>query len=128
GQAEFERLGNGYEAARCLTNLAIAFGQQGELFRALEMFADARTRFQREQNVVWPSVIDLYQALVLCNAGRFFEARRLCIAALALFCDAKLHRKAILAELLLARLEMSTERPTQALEHCQRAIADTTTF
>ena len=24
GQAEFERLGNGYEAARCLTNLAIA--------------------------------------------------------------------------------------------------------
>ena len=84
-EAEFERLGNGYEAARCLTNLAIALGQQGELFRALDLFADARSSFERERNAVWPSVIDLYQALVLSNAGRFFEARRLCLSALAFF-------------------------------------------
>ncbi len=125
GQAEFERLGNGYEAARCLTNLAIALGQQGELFRALDVFADARSRFEREQNAVWPSVIDLYQALVLSNAGRFFEARRLCLSALAFFREARLHRKAILCELLLARVELSTGQPQQALQHCEQAIRDT---
>jgi CHAT domain-containing protein len=128
GQAAFERLGNGYEAARCLTNLAIALGQQGELFRALEVFADARARFQREQNAVWPSVIDLYQALVLSNAGRFFEARRLCLSALAFFRDARLQRKSILCELLLARVELSTGQTQQALQHCEQAIRDTTTF
>jgi CHAT domain-containing protein len=127
GQAEFERLGNGYEAARCLTNLAIALGQQGELFRALELFAEARSRFDREQNAVWPSVIDLYQALVLSNAGRFFEARRLCVTALAFFREARLHRKAMLCELLLARVELSTGQPRQALEHCEQAIRDATT-
>jgi tetratricopeptide (TPR) repeat protein len=127
GQAAFERLGNGYEAARCVTNLAIALGQQGELFRALELFADARSRFQREQNAVWPFVIDLYQALVLFNTGRFFEARRLCVSALAFFRGARLHRKAILSELLLARVELSTGQPRQALQHCEQAIRDTTT-
>src|SRR6476660_292555 len=128
GQAEFERLGNGYEAARCLTNLAIALGQQGELFRALELFAEARSRFEREQNAVWPSVIDLYQALVLSNAGRFFEASRLCVTALAFFREARLHRKAILCELLLARVELSTGQTQQALQHCEQAIRDTATF
>ena len=128
GQAEFERLGNGYEAARCLTNLAIALGQQGELFRALEVFATARTRFQREQNAVWPSVIDLYQALVLSNAGRFFEARRLCLSARTFFRDARMQRKAILCELLLARVELSTGQASQALQHAEQAVRDTSTF
>ena len=54
------------------------------------MFADARSRFEREQNAVWPSVIDLYQALVLFNAGRFFEATSPgCLSALAFFRDAR---------------------------------------
>src|SRR5439155_5631311 len=101
-QGQFEALSIGYEAARSVTNLAIAHGQQGEVFRALELFADARIRFEREQNSVWPSVIDLYQALVLSNAGRYFEARRLCAAAKAFFRSSNLRRKAILCELLLA--------------------------
>ena len=128
GQTAFEQLGNGYEAARCLTNLAIALGQQGELFRALELFTDARARFEREQNAVWPSVIDLYQALVLTNAGRYFEARRLCLSALAFFREARLQRKAVLCELLLARVELNTGQPAKALEYCNQAVADTTTF
>ncbi len=127
-QAGFEQLGNGFEAARSLTNLAIALGQQGELFRALELFTEVRNRFEREQNVVWPSVIDLYRALVLCNAGRFFEARRLCAAALAFFTAAGLRRKALLCELLMARLAMNTGDTAGALEHCRGAIAGTEDF
>ncbi len=118
----FERQGNGYEAARSLTNLAIALGQQGEAFRALELFADSRARFEREQNAAWPAVIDLYQALVLCNAGRFFEARRLCTAALAFFRTERLHRKAILCELLLARVGLHTAEHDVALGHCEHAL------
>ena len=41
-EIEFDRLGNGYEAARALANRAIALGQQGEAFRALELFGQAR--------------------------------------------------------------------------------------
>ena len=37
--------------------------------------------FVRDKNLVWPSLIDLYEALVLFNEGRLFEARRLCVAA-----------------------------------------------
>jgi CHAT domain-containing protein len=122
-RAQFDALGNGYEAARSVTNLAIALGQQGEIFRALELFGQARAQFEREQNAVWPSVIDLYQALVLSNAGRFFEARRLCVSALTFFRSSNLHRKTILCELLLARLELRTDEPVQALAHCREALA-----
>ena len=123
-QAEFEQLGNGYEAARTVANLAIAAEQDGESFRALELFGDARQRFEREQNAVWPSVIDLYQGLVLCNAGRFFEARRLGASALAFFRSASLDRKTIVCELLLARIDLQTEELESASEHCRQAIAD----
>jgi CHAT domain-containing protein/tetratricopeptide (TPR) repeat protein len=121
---QFEALGNGYEAARSVTNLAIAAGQQREVFRALELFAQARSRFEREQNAVWPFVIDLYQALMLCNAGRYFEARRLCTRALSFFSESDLHRKTILCELLLARVAIETRELDEALAHCDRALAE----
>jgi CHAT domain-containing protein len=122
GQALFERLGNGYEAARSVTNLAIALGQQGEAVRALDLFAQARSRFEREQNTVWPALIDLYQALVLVNQGRYFEARRLCVSALAFFRAADIRRKVVMCELLLARIGLGTGAPDEALEHCANAI------
>src|SRR5207247_4631209 len=53
---QFEKLGNGYEMARALTNLAIAVGRQQDTDRALELFARARAQFERESNAVWPSV------------------------------------------------------------------------
>ncbi len=85
GAALFESLGMGYENAKCMANLAIAMGQLGQVFRALELFSQAREIFVREQNSAWPSLIDLYQALLLCEEGRLFEARRMCSAALEVF-------------------------------------------
>jgi hypothetical protein len=63
--AKFRRLGMGYETAKSLAYLAIAHGQQGKVLRALELCAEARALFIKEQNSVWPALLDLYQALIL---------------------------------------------------------------
>ena len=101
GFLRFEKLGMGYEAAKTLANEATAFGQQGKTVQALERFSKAREMFGREKNLVWPWLIDLYQALLLFHEGRYFEARRLCLAASAFFDQSALAGKAVLAHLLL---------------------------
>ena len=85
GFLQFQKLGLGYEAAKTLANEAIAYGQQGKTVQALERFANAREMFAREKNLVWPWLLDLYQALLLFHEGRHFEARRLCAAAATFF-------------------------------------------
>src|SRR5260370_41688619 len=77
----FKQLGFGYEAAKALAFAAIAASQQGQAFEGLKLFSKAKEMFVAEKNEVWPSLIDLYQALVLFNEGRLFEARRLSAAA-----------------------------------------------
>jgi CHAT domain-containing protein len=104
----FRKLGNGYEAAKALSFLAIAHGQQGKVFLALEMFGEARELFVREQNLVWPALLDLYRALILFEAGRLPEARRSCLAALEGFRPSALASKTILCRLLLSRLALRT--------------------
>src|SRR5436309_7818947 len=106
GFLRFEKLGLGYEAAKTLANEAIAYGQQGKTVQALERFAKAREIFEREKNLVWPWLIDLYQGLLLFHEGRHFEARRLCIAAARFFDRSALPGKAVLAHLLLARIAL----------------------
>lgn len=119
--AAFRRLRVGYEAAKSLGYLAIACGQQGKVLRALELFAEARAMFVREQNSVWPALLDLYQALILFGAGRLFEARRSCLAALESFRSSPLASKAILCRLLLARLALRMGDPEAARQECDRA-------
>ncbi len=119
----FERLGMGYESAKALANLAISFGQQGKAFRALELFAQSRAIFEREKNLVWPSLLDLYQALVLFDEGRYFESRRLAAGARQLFSSAGLVGKETLCRLLLGRLALKTDRPEEARSECAQALA-----
>lgn len=122
GSALFEQLGMGYEAAKCTADLAIALGQGGKTFRALELFAEARERFVREQNHVWPSLIDLYEALLLYNEGRYPEAQRLCSRAGGFFEKSALRGKAILARLLMARLKLKMNDVNGARSECESAI------
>src|SRR5258705_7754939 len=77
----FEKLGFGYESAKALAFAAIAVSRQGHAFESLTLFAQSKQMFTRDQNHVWPSLIDLYEALVLFNEGRMFESRRLCTSA-----------------------------------------------
>jgi CHAT domain-containing protein len=123
GAALFESLGMGYETAKCYANLATATGQQKQAFRAMELFSKAREIFVREKNAVWPSLIDLYQALLLFNEGRYFESRSLCNAALGVFCVGSLHGKAALCHLLLARIASRMSQPEVAARECASAEA-----
>ncbi|HMD97847.1 MAG TPA: CHAT domain-containing tetratricopeptide repeat protein [Terriglobia bacterium] len=107
--AGFEALGTGYEAGKALANYAIAASRQGNAFRALELFRMAREIFSREHNHVWPSLIDLYRALVFFQEGRFCEAQRSCDAAFGFFSRSSLTSKAALCELLSAQIHLKTD-------------------
>jgi CHAT domain-containing protein/tetratricopeptide (TPR) repeat protein len=123
GFLRFEKLGMGYEAAKTLANEATAYGQQGKTVQALERFTKAREMFAREKNLVWPWLIDLYQSLLLFHEGRHFEARRLCAAAAAFFDQSALAGKAVLAHLLLARIALQVEDPTEAQKQTSESLA-----
>src|ERR1700677_1878120 len=122
--AAFHDLGFGYEAAKALGFAAIASSRQGQAFEAVKLFAQAKEMFVRDQNQVWPSLIDLYEALVLFNEGRLFEARRLCSSAHEFFRGSAMPGKAVLAELLLARIALRMSDTGGAQKHCQQALAD----
>src|ERR1700716_4371745 len=123
GFLRFEKLGMGYEAAKTLANEAIAFGQQGKTVQALERFAKAREMFSREKNLVWPWLLDLYQALLLFQEGLYFEARRLCAGAAEFFDGLPLPGKALLALLLLARIALQVGDLALAEAETNAAVA-----
>jgi CHAT domain-containing protein/tetratricopeptide (TPR) repeat protein len=118
----FQQLGFGYEAAKALVFGAIAASRQGQTFEGIKLFSTARELFIRDKNHVWPSLIDLYEALVLFNEGRLFEARRLCIAARDFFSNSSMRSKAVLAELLLARIALRMKDAATARTHCEFAL------
>lgn len=118
----FVQLGMGYETAKALAHLAIAHGQEGRAFRALELFSEARAVFVAENNYAWPSLVDLYQAILLSEEGRLFEARRLGAAALAFFESSLLPSKAVLCRLVLARIALRLGDAPLARTHCDAAL------
>ena len=120
----FDRLGFGYEAAKALAFAAIGVSRQGQAFEGLQLFRQSREMFARDKNLVWPSLIDLYEALVLFNEGRLFEARTLCAGAREFFVKSSMARKAILAELLLARIALRLNDTPTARQHCESALRE----
>lgn len=122
GQALFQKLGMGYEEAKCQAYEAMGFSQFGKAVRAVELFGAARAKFVHEKNLVWPSLIDLYQALVLFNEGRLFESQRLCARAAEFFDGSYLPGKAVLCRLLFAQLALRRGDASAAVNECQRAL------
>ncbi|MGA9185287.1 MAG: CHAT domain-containing tetratricopeptide repeat protein [Candidatus Acidiferrales bacterium] len=122
GYARFQKLGMGYEEAKCQANEAMAYSQLGKAIRSLELFAEARPKFLREKNLVWPWLIDLYQAVVLFGEARLFESRRLCLRAAEFFDSSFLPGKAVLCHLLLARLSLRTGDLAASRAACERAL------
>ena len=123
GFLRFQKLGMAYEAAKTLANEATAYGQQGKTVQALERFARAREIFVRENNLVWPWLIDLYQGLLLFQEGRYFEARRLCTSAAEFFDLSALSGKAVLAHLLLAQIALKVDDLATADQEARAALA-----
>ncbi len=101
---------------------AVAASRQGQAFEGIKLFNRARELFIRDKNQVWPSLIDLYEALVLLNEGRLFEARRLAGAARDFFITSSMRSKAALAELLLARVALRLNDTLTARAHCQSVL------
>jgi CHAT domain-containing protein len=122
GFLRFQKLGMGYEEAKCQAFEAMACSQLGKALGALELFAQARAKFVSEKNLVWPWLMDLYQAVVLYNEGRLFEARRLGAGAAEFFDGSLLPSKAVLCHLLLARLSLRTGDLPSAKAESLRAI------
>lgn len=122
GYLRFQKLGMGYEEAKCQANEAMALSQLGKALRALELFDEARIKFVREKNLVWPWLIELYQAVVLYNEGRLFEARRLCTRAAKFFDASLLPGKGVLCQLLLSRLSLRSGDLGAASIGCARAL------
>jgi CHAT domain-containing protein len=118
----FEKLGNGYEAAKALTNLAISVSHHGDSQLALNLFRKARDLFTAEGNESWMAIIDLYQALVFYQERRLTEARLLAESAFEYFSPSSLQGKAILCQLLLSRIHLDTGRPDRAKHICQNAL------
>ena len=122
GYLLFRKMEIRYEAAKTLTNQAIAYGQDGKTRRALELFAEAKPLFEKEKNEVWPWLIDLYQALVLCHEGRHYEARRLAQGAAQFFDSSFLKNKAVLCHFLLAQISLRTGNPQEARNECSSTL------
>lgn len=124
----FVKLGFGYEAAKALAFAAMAASRTGQAFEGIKLFSQAKERFVQDKNLVWPSLIDLYEALVLFNEGRLFEARRLAAAALEFFRTSAMSGKAVLAELLLARIALRMNDSAGARIYCQQALSNLANF
>jgi CHAT domain-containing protein len=120
--ASFRQLGMRYERAKAVVNVAIAMGREENVARALELFLQARRMFVSERNQVFPSIIDLYRALVLARVGRQIQARKLCLAAMKTFLRLKLRSKTIECHLLLACLYLNSDDVLSAERHCARAL------
>ncbi len=118
GYLRFQKLGMGYEEAKCQANEAMAYGQLGKSVQSLESFAQARGKFVHEKNIAWPFLIDLYQAVVLFDDGRLAEARRSCSRASRFFATSHSPGKAILCQLLLARLSLRAGDIAGAHKQC----------
>ena len=121
-QRAFLDLGMRYEAAKAQTNLAISLAYHGETSEALALFREARKLFEREDNRAWIATIDLYQALVYHREKRLDEALELCRRALEFFTPSPLFTKAVLSQLLLARIHLDRGDATLAREVCRGAI------
>jgi len=119
----FSALGMTYEAGKAATFSAIATSQQGRYKQALEGFDRARHLFVIEGNPLWPSLIDLYKALVLYEAGENDDAEDLAATALEYFADSSLPSKAALCELLLAAIELRGSDPDEARRYCSSALS-----
>jgi tetratricopeptide (TPR) repeat protein len=119
-EAAFTQLNLFYEAAKARVWLAVAAYQDGRLVRALELLTESREQMKREGNLAWMAQLDLYQALVLRQEGRYYEALRLCKAAQVAFVVGS--SKSVHCNLVRASLELDISHEHDALERVVQAL------
>ena len=118
----FQQLGMGYESAKAVTNIAIATSHHGDTQYALALFARARELFTGEHNAAWVATMDLYRALVLYRERNLREARMLSERAFEFFSHSPLVGRAVLSQLVLARIHLDSGRPEVARAICMAGL------
>lgn len=119
----FQELGLQYEAAKAKAFFGIALNQHGSYELSLKLFDEARELFVKEKNHLWPTLIDLYKALVLYETVDDDLAHELASSALRYFDPSPLPAKAAVCELLLAAIELRFGETESARRYCSSALA-----
>lgn len=112
--ARFQDLNLQYEAGKAQTFLGLAACHETDSSKALELFAKARELFLLEQNWIWPSLVDLYRAMVLYRAGSWTEALKAVTEAQSVLSHSALKDRAALAEIQRSILHLQLDDPAAA--------------
>lgn len=120
----FDRLGNKYEAGKCLTYQGIAEFKllndkdaEKALVRAREIFLKEGTG-----NDVWVAVIDLWRAQLLTRQQQFSTAQELAQRAAEIFEKQQVPARAANARVLSAQSWLELAEPAPALQEAQKAL------
>ncbi len=118
----FQRLGNRYEAAKCLTYQGIAYFKTLEDKDAEKALSAAREIFVNEGNDLWVAVVDLWRAQLLTRQQQFSIAQELAQRSAEIFERQQAPARAANARVLSAQSFLELEERTPALREAQRAL------
>jgi CHAT domain-containing protein len=118
----FNRLGNKYEAGKCLTYEGIAQFKLLNDKDAERALLTARTVFQEEGNDVWIAVVDLWRAQLLIRQQQFSTAQELAQCAAEVFEKQQAPARAANARVLSAQSWLELEETAPALKEAQKAL------
>jgi CHAT domain-containing protein len=120
----FDRLGNKYEAAKCLTHQGIAEFKLMNDKDAEKTLVRARDIFLKEGtgNDVWVAVIDLWRAQLLIRQQQFSTAQELAQRAAETFEKQQAPARAANARVLSAQSWLELDETAPALEEAQKAL------
>ncbi len=118
----FQRLGNRYETAKCLTYQGIAYFKTFEDEDAEKALLAAREIFVNEGNDLWVAVVDLWRAQLLTRQQQFSIAQELAQRSAEIFERQQAPARAANARVLSAQSFLELEERTPALREAQRAL------
>ena len=121
--ASFEKMTMAYEAAKSLVFLGVAAYQDRKPFRALELLSTAQERMAGEQNLPWVAAINFYQALILQQEGRYYEALRHCKAAQSFYSKFPYSGKSVLVQSLRATLHLDVGEVKESERWSDQAVS-----
>jgi CHAT domain-containing protein/tetratricopeptide (TPR) repeat protein len=120
----FERLGNRYEAAKCLTYKGIAEFKLQNDKDAEAAFVSAREMFTKEGNDLWVAVVDLWRAQLLTRQQHFSSAQELAQHSAEIFEKQQSPVRAANARVLAAQSWQELHETSSALEEAQKALSE----
>jgi CHAT domain-containing protein len=120
--ATFLRLGNKYEAGKCLAYEGIAAFKVLNDRDAERALIEARNVFLTEGNEVWIAVIDLWRAQLLLRQQQFSVAQELAQHAAEVFERQHVPARAANARVLSAQTWLELDETAPALKDAQKAL------